>query len=105
LAGLTLQDGKSFRITETNGAVILQLALSGVIPNQLNGYGTLSVAIPGLQNGSPDGIALVDASNKVIQFLSYEGAFKATNGPAIGMTSTDIGIAQTSTETVGTHFN
>jgi hypothetical protein len=33
--------------------------------------------------------------------LSYEGAFKATNGPAIGMTSTDIGIAQTSTETVG----
>jgi hypothetical protein len=75
--------------------------LSGVIPNQLNGYGTLSVAIPGLQNGSPDGIALVDASNKVIQFLSYEGAFKATNGPAIGMTSTDIGIAQTSTETVG----
>jgi hypothetical protein len=45
-------------------------------------------------------IALVDASNKVIQFLSYEGAFKATNGPAIGMTSTDIGIAQTSTETV-----
>jgi hypothetical protein len=36
-----------------------------------------------------------------IQFLSYEGAFKATNGPAIGMTSTDIGIAQTSTETVG----
>jgi hypothetical protein len=33
------------------------LALSGVIPNQLNGYGTLSVAIPGLQNGSPDGIA------------------------------------------------
>jgi hypothetical protein len=69
--------------------------------NQLNGYGTLSVAIPGLQNGSPDGIALVDASNKVIQFLSYEGAFKATNGPAIGMTSTDIGIAQTSTETVG----
>jgi hypothetical protein len=25
-----------------------------VIPNQLNGYGTL-VAIPGLQNGSPDG--------------------------------------------------
>jgi hypothetical protein len=27
--------------------------------------------------------------------------FTATNGPAIGITSTDIGIAQTSTETVG----
>jgi hypothetical protein len=47
-----------------------------VIPNQLNGYGTLSVAIPGLQNGVSDGLALVDASNKVIQFLSYEGVLQ-----------------------------
>jgi hypothetical protein len=83
-----------------NGQLYPIGTLSGVIPNQLNGYGIIS-SYSGLQNGSPDGIALVDASNKVIQFLSYEGAFKATNGPAIGMTSTDIGIAQTSTETVG----
>jgi hypothetical protein len=27
--------------------------------------------------------------------LSYEGSFTATNGPAIGMTSTDIGIEET----------
>jgi hypothetical protein len=96
LAELTLQDGKSFRITEWS-KIPLSGTLSGVIPNQLNGYGFIS-SYSGLQNGSPDGIALVDASNKVIQFLSYEGAFKATNGPAIGMTSTDIGIAQTSTK-------
>jgi hypothetical protein len=60
-----------------------------IIPNQLNGYGTLSVAIPGLQNGAPDGLALVDASNKVIQFLSYEGVLKQ-QWTTIGMTSTDM---------------
>ena len=27
-----------------------------------------------LQNGSPDGIALVDDSNTVVEFLSYEGS-------------------------------
>jgi hypothetical protein len=36
-------------------------------------------------------------SGKVIQFLSYEGSFTATNGPAIGMISTDIGLAEAST--------
>src|SRR5262249_37211206 len=30
----------------------------------------------------------------VIQFLSYEGTFTATNGPAAGMTSTDIGVSE-----------
>jgi hypothetical protein len=36
-----------------------------------------------------------------VQFLSYEGSFTATNGPASGMTSTDIGIAESSTAVVG----
>jgi hypothetical protein len=31
---------------------------------------------------------------QVVQFLSYEGSFTATNGPAVGMTSTDIGVAE-----------
>jgi hypothetical protein len=36
-------------------------------------------ACAGLQNGSPDGIALVDNFGRVIQFISYEGAMTATN--------------------------
>ena len=74
--------------------------LTGTIPNQQSGFGTLSFAILGLQNGSPDGIALVNGSS-VVQFLSYEGSFVATNGPASGMTSTDIGVSENGTETVG----
>ena len=48
----------------------------------------------GIQNGSPDGIALVDASGTVLEFLSYEGVLTASNGPAAGLTSTDIGVAE-----------
>jgi len=50
----------------------------------------------GIQNGSPDGMALVDASGTVIEFLSYEGSFAAVDGPAVGLSSTDIGVAENS---------
>ena len=49
----------------------------------------------GLQNGSPDGVA-IDVAGTVMQFLSYEGTMTATNGPAAGMTSVDIGVAESS---------
>ncbi len=55
----------------------------------------------GIQNGSPDGIALVDRGT-VVRFLSYEGAFTAASGPAAGMTSTDLGVAQPGTDPPGT---
>jgi len=49
------------------------VALSGSIPDQQNGFGTLTFTFTSLQNGSPDGIALVDGGGQVIEFLSYEG--------------------------------
>jgi hypothetical protein len=54
---------------------------------------SFAYAPSGIQNGSPDGFA-VDQSGTVLQFLSYEGTFAATNGPATGLTSTDIGVAE-----------
>ena len=62
-----------------NGLLYSATSLSGTIPDQMGGYGTLWFPIVGLQNGSPDGVALVDGSSVVIQFLSYEGSFTATN--------------------------
>ena len=49
----------------------------------------------GIQNGSPDGIAL-DYQGTLIpgQFLSYEGTFTALDGPANGVTSVDIGVSE-----------
>ncbi|OAI10476.1 hypothetical protein A1507_04125 [Methylomonas koyamae] len=75
--------------------------LSGSIPNQNNGFGSVSCAISGLQNGAPDGIALVNAGNVVVQFLSYEGTFTASNGPANGMASVDIGVSQSGSGAAG----
>ena len=77
------------------------VSLSGIIGNQDDGFGTLSFARAGIQNGSPDGLALVDASNTVVQFLSYEGTFTAMSGSATGLTSTDIGAAESSSTPVG----
>lgn len=75
------------------------LTLSGVIPNEGSGFGTLFFAIPGLQNGAPDAVALSDGVN--VQFLSYEGVITAVDGPAIGLTSTDIGVLELGTTATG----
>lgn len=58
------------------------------------------VNAPGLQNGSPDGIALVNGG-AVVEFLSYEGAMTAADGPAAGLTSTDVGAVELGTTPVG----
>lgn len=48
-----------------------------------------------IQNGPSDGIALVYNGSVVPgQFLSYDGTLTAIEGPATGMTSTDIGITE-----------
>jgi predicted extracellular nuclease len=85
----------------SGGAVYDTIVLSGVIPDQQDGYGTLAFDRAGIQNGSPDGMALVDDGSNVIQFLSYEGAFTAVDGPANGMTSVDIGVEEGSSTPVG----
>src|SRR5919106_4357738 len=56
---------------------------------------------PGIQNGAPDGVALVDAGGTGRQFLSYQGVFTAVGGPADGMLSTDIGVSQDGSEATG----
>ena len=91
---LTLYNGGN---NSTYGSII---KLSGVIPNQSNGFGTLFFSIIPLQNGAPDGVAL-DNNGTLIQFLSYEGAINAADGVAVGNTSTDVGVAENGTTTVG----
>jgi hypothetical protein len=95
-AGTSLAGWSLVFYNGNGGASYATVALSGTIADQDDGYGTLSFAGPagGIQNGAPDGIALVNAAGQVVQFLSYEGSFVATNGPAAGMTSTDIGVAE-----------
>ncbi len=55
----------------------------------------------GIQNGAPDGLALIDQNGIVIETLSYEGSFTATNGPANGISFEDIGVEETGTTPSG----
>lgn len=96
LAGWTLEFYNG-----NGGSVYNTTNLSGTLPNQDNGFGTLSFAISGIQNGAPDGVALVDAEGALVEFLSYEGSFTAVGGAADGLTSTDIGVAETSSTPAG----
>ncbi|MEO7469327.1 MAG: hypothetical protein ABIV36_20155, partial [Sphingobium limneticum] len=105
IAGLAGTDVTGWSIVLYNGNPAQRSSystqtLSGVISDQQNGYGTIRIAYPanGIQNGGsgpsgePDGVALVDAQGNVVQFLSWEGSFTAANGPAAGMTSTNVGV-------------
>lgn len=77
--------------------------LSGSIPNQSNGYGTTAINYSSgrIQNGSPDGVALINASSTLVQFLSYEGVLTASGGAANGRTSTDIGVSESGADPEG----
>jgi DNA/RNA endonuclease G (NUC1) len=76
---------------------------ASVVPATCGARGVLVINYPanGIQNGAPDAIALVDTIGAVREFISYEGVFAATNGPALGMTSTDIGALQNGSEAIG----
>ena len=61
----------------------------------------INYPVNGIQNGSPDSFALVDAGGAVVEFLSYEGTMAAADGPAMGLTSTDIGVLENGNGPVG----
>ena len=85
----------------SNGSIYGAISLSGTIPDQDNGFGALWFSEAGIQNGAPDGFALIDDSSSVIQFLSYEGSFMAAEGPANSSFSQDIGVSQSGTTPLG----
>jgi len=82
-----------------NGAAYSTRTLGGTVP--ATGVVVENYPTDGIQNGSPDGVALVSPSGDVVEFLSYEGTFAAVGGPADGRTATDIGVAETSSTPIG----
>lgn len=93
-AGTDLSGWSIVLYNGSNGTSYNTTALSGVLADAGSGFGFTVVSYPtnGIQNGAPDGVALVDDGGNVVQFLSYEGTFTASGGPAGGMPSTDIGV-------------
>lgn len=109
-AGTDLDCYKLMFYNGGDSAVYDSLHLSGTVGDSCNGFGTSWFAFSGLQN-SVEGIALVYDPNlagctgggslSVVQFLSYEGQILALDGPAAGMTSTNIGVSESSSNPAG----
>ncbi len=69
--------------------------------NTVGGFTIYTYEIP-MQNGSPDGLSLSYGGTLISgQFLSYEGSFTASGGPADGVVSTDIGVSEPGSTPVG----
>ncbi|NQZ21010.1 MAG: hypothetical protein HRT53_03045 [Colwellia sp.] len=101
-AGLSLMDWSLVFYNGSNGQVYKTINIGDVSLNDTEmGFGFHALSVIGIQNGSSggvgDGIALIDNNNQLQQFISYEGAFEATNGIAQGIFSDDINIIQSST--------
>jgi len=100
-AGTDLSSWSIVLYNGSSGAPYATIALGGTIPDQQVGLGTAFFAQPGIQNGAPDGLALVSATGVVVQFLSYEGTFVAASGPAQGLASVDLGVQEEATSPLG----
>jgi len=106
-AGTDLTGWQVVLYNGSGGASYGALNLTGVVPATCDSRGVVVVPGPasGIQNGAPDGLALVNASGTLVEFLSYEGVFAATNGAASGVTSVDVGVLEVGNEPVGTSLS
>ena len=81
-------------VNGADGAVYRTLPLAGA----LDGDGALWVPAEGLQNGSPDGVALLDPAGRTVEAWSWEGAFVGADETRFS----DLGVAQGSDAAPGT---
>lgn len=90
LISIVLYDGADRQIYNSSPNHALTTFTQGDDENCFTIY---SKGISGIQNGAPDGIALV-YQGVMVEFISYEGTFVAADGPAAGALSVDIGVAE-----------
>ena len=72
-------------VNGADGSVYRTLPLAGALDG-----GARWVPVPGLQNGSPDGLALLDPAGRVVEAWSWEGPFAGADGTAFR----DLGVAE-----------
>ena len=101
LAGTSLAGWQVVAYNGSGGTVMASLALAGVLPDAGDGFGFAWFDMAPLQNGPADGLALVDPSGAVVEFLSWEGVVTPGEGPALGIASTDIGSSEGSGTALG----
>ncbi len=95
-----LYNGNNGEVYDTR---TLDMYTAGTTSNNFTFYYFNYTAAGGsIQNGSPDGMTLSYNGELIVgQFLSYEGTLVAVNGPALGLTSVDIGVSESSSTPIG----
>lgn len=112
IAGTAGIDLTNFRILLYNGLTLevyqeIYISAGTTIPDEGNGYGSLSFDVTFFQNGATttssigDGLAIADAFNNVLQYISYEGLIGAINGPAEGSSSEEIPVSENDSTPIG----
>lgn len=99
----TLSDFEVYLYNGNNGTTYNNESLDLFTTGSTVGNFTIYTWYPSsIQNGAPDGLALVYQGAVISnQFLSYEGTLTATDGPANGLTSVDMGVAESSSTPIG----
>lgn len=106
-AGTDLTGWKVQLVNGNGNAVYRTDTLTATVGDQVSGWGTAVLTYPTssggvVQNGSPDGVALLDAAGSVVEFISYEGPMTASLGtPATTVSSAETGAAVESNATAG----
>ena len=79
------------------------VALTGTLTDSGSNFGFLVIDFPtnGIQNGAPDGMALIDSNEECIELLSYEGRLSPISGPCSEFLAIDIGVAEITTTSGG----
>ena len=85
--GATLGGWTLVFVNGSGGEVYRTVSLSGTLDG-----GAVWVPVEGVQNGSPDGVALLDPSGRTAEAWSWEGAMTGQDGTRFR----DLGVAQAS---------
>lgn len=103
-SGTDLGGWRLLLVNGSNGLPYGQHVLSGVLGDDTgSGFGFHLVSLPsnGLQNGPPDGLALLDADNGVREFLSYEGVITGVGDALLGLISDDVQVMESGATPIG----
>ena len=101
-AGTDLTGWSVVHYNGNGGGVIGTINLIGTIDDEGSGFGALNfTGEPVDSKNGNDGFALVDPLGTVVEFISYEGSFTASGGPADGLTAVDVGVNETNGTAAG----
>ena len=92
-SGLDLSGWQLVLYNGANGSPYDSITLSGRLAHTVEMWAEAFWLVSGIQNG-PDAVALLGPSEQVVDFIAYEAAVTASTGPALGVESRLLPVAE-----------